>query len=130
MEILINILIALLLVATIFLYVYLIQFLKKSATAIEKLQEDVHQLKVNFDPVLSNLNSISDSIASVSNVIDNQVSTLGNLVDQVKVKIESLLNIDKKIIESFEDSPIADLYRKLKGASKGASAFWDTYKRK
>jgi uncharacterized protein YoxC len=129
MEIANNILLAILLLAAIFLCVYLINFLRKSTTAIERLQEDVHQMKEKIDPVLSNLNSISDNIVSVTNSIDNQVSTLGNLVDQIKDKIEGLLNIDKKIKDSIENSPIAELYRKINGVSKGISTFWETYKR-
>jgi uncharacterized protein YoxC len=129
MEILNNVLLAILLLAAIFLCVYLINFLRKSTSAIERLQEDVHQMKEKVDPVLSNLNSISDNIVNVTNSIDNQVSALGNLVDQVKEKIESLLNIDKKIKDSIENSPVAELYRKLTGVSKGISAFWESYKR-
>jgi uncharacterized protein YoxC len=130
MDIITDILLAILLLAAIFLCIYLIIFLRKSTTAIEKLQEDIHQIKIKVDPVLSNLNSISDNIVSVTNTIDYQVSTIGSLVDQVKEKVEGLLNFDRKIKENIENSPIAELYRKLTGVSKGVSAFWDTYNRK
>jgi uncharacterized protein YoxC len=125
-----DILLAILILAAIFLCVYLIVFFRKSTSAIEKLQEDVHQLKIEIDPVLSNLNSISDNIVNVTNTIESQVSSCGRLVDEAKEKVENLLNIDKKIKENIENSPLADLYKKLIGVSKGISAFWETYTRK
>jgi uncharacterized protein YoxC len=125
-----DILLAILILAAIFLCVYLIVFFRKSTSAIEKLQEDVHQLKIEIDPVLSNLNSISDNIVNVTNTIENQVSSCGRLVDEAKEKVENLLNIEKKIKENIENSPLADLYKKLIGVSKGISAFWETYTRK
>jgi uncharacterized protein YoxC len=125
-----DILLAILILAAILLCIYLIIFFRKSTSAIEKLQEDIHQIKIKVDPVLTNLNSISDNIVNVTDIIENQVSTYGNLADQVKEKVESLLNIDKKIKENIENSPLADLYKKLTGVSKGISAFWETYTRK
>jgi uncharacterized protein YoxC len=130
MNLITDILLAILILAAIFLCVYLIVFFRKSTSAIEKLQEDVHQLKIEIDPVLSNLNSISDNIVNVTNTIESQVSSCGRLVDEAKEKVEYLLNIDKKIKENIENSPLADLYKKLIGVSKGISAFWETYTRK
>jgi uncharacterized protein YoxC len=130
MNLITDILLAILILAAIFLCVYLIVFFRKSTSAIEKLQEDVHQLKIEIDPVLSNLNSISDNIVNVTNTIESQVSSCGRLVDEAKEKVENLLNIDKKIKENIENSPLADLYKKLIGVSKGISAFWETYTRK
>jgi uncharacterized protein YoxC len=130
MNLVTDILLAILILAAIILCIYLIIFFRKSTSAIEKLQEDIHQIKIKVDPVLTNLNSISDNIVSVTDTIENQVSTFGNLADQVTDKVESLLNIDKKIKENIENSPLADLYKKLTGVSKGISAFWETYTRK
>ena len=130
MNLITDILLAILILAAIFLCVYLIVFFRKSTSAIEKLQEDVHQLKIEIDPVLSNLNSISDNIVNVTNTIESQVSSCGRLIDEAKEKVENLLNIDKKIKENIENSPLADLYKKLIGVSKGISAFWETYTRK
>lgn len=130
MNLVTDILLAILILAAIFLCIYLIIFFRKSTSAIEKLREDIHQIKIKVDPVLSNLNSISDNIVKVTDTIENQVSTCGELVDKAKEKVESLLNIDKKIKENIENSPLADLYKKLIGVSKGISAFWETYTRK
>jgi cell shape-determining protein MreC len=130
MSLLTDILLAILIFAGIVLCVYLMVFFRKSTTAIEKLQEDIHQIKNKIDPVLSNLNSVSDNIANVTDTIENQVSDFSNLADQVKEKVENLLNIDKKIKENIENSPLADLYKKLTGISKGISAFWETYTKK
>ena len=130
MNLITDILLAILILAAIFLCIYLIVFFRKSTSAIEKLQEDVHQLKIEIDPVLSNLNSISDNIVNVTNTIESQVSSCGRLIDEAKEKVENLLNIDKKIKENIENSPLADLYKKLIGVSKGISAFWETYTRK
>ena len=121
MNLITDILLAILILAAIFLCVYLIVFFRKSTSAIEKLQEDVHQLKIEIDPVLSNLNSISDNIINVTNTIESQVSSCGRLIDEAKEKVENLLNIDKKIKENIENSPLADLYKKLIGVSKGIS---------
>jgi uncharacterized protein YoxC len=130
MNLVTDILLAILILAAIFLCIYLIVFFRKSTSAIEKLQEDIHQIKIEVDPVLSNLNSISDNIVNVTNTIEDQVSSCGKLVDQAKEKVENLLNIDKKIKENIENSPLADLYKKLIGVSKGILAFWETYTRK
>jgi uncharacterized protein YoxC len=130
MNLVTDILLAILILAAIFLCIYLIIFFRKSTSAIEKLQEDIHQIKIEVDPVLSNLNSISDNIVNVTNTIEDQVSSCGKLVDQAKEKVENLLNIDKKIKENIENSPLADLYKKLIGVSKGILAFWETYTRK
>jgi cell shape-determining protein MreC len=130
MNLITDILLAILILAAIFLCIYLIVFFRKSTSAVEKLQEDIHQIKIKVDPVLSNLNSISDNFVNVTNTIENQVSSCGKLVDQAKEKLEILLNIDKKIKENIENSPLADLYKKLIGVSKGILAFWETYTKK
>jgi cell shape-determining protein MreC len=130
MNLVTDILLAILIFAAIILCIYLMIFFRKSTSAIEKLQEDIHQIKIKIDPVLSNLNSISDNIVNVTDTIENQISAYAKLADEAKEKVEILLNIDKKIKENIANSPLAELYKKLTGVSKGISAFWETYTRK
>ncbi len=130
MDLLLDILIALLILSASFLCIYLVIFLKKTALTLEKLQDDVHRLADKADPVLSKLDSVSDNISYIVDEIKEHVSALGVVFEQVKDKAEVLLNIDKKIKTSIENSPVAELYRKLTGVSKGVSAFLDSYKRK
>ncbi len=130
MEVLLDILTALLILSVSALCVYLIFFLKRTTQTLEKLQDDIHRLADKADPVLSKLDSVSDNISFVVDELKEHVLAIGDVLHQAKDKAESLLNIDKKIKTSIENSPIADLYRRLNGVSKGVSAFWNTYKRK
>jgi len=130
MEIFLDILTALLILSVSALCVYLIFFLKRTTQTLETLKNDIHRLADKADPVLSKLDSVSDSIKYVVDELKDHVLAFGDVLDQAKEKAESLLNIDKKIRTSIENSPIADLYRRLNSVSKGVSAFWNTYKRK
>lgn len=130
MEIFLNILTALLIVSVSALCIYIIFFLKNTTKTLENLQSDIHRLADKADPVLSKLDSVSDNISFIIDEIKDHALAFGDVLDQAKEKAEILLNIDKKIKTSIENSPIADLYRRLNGISKGVSAFWDSYKRK
>lgn len=126
MDIAINVLLVILLaVASIFL-IYLIGFIKQTQKTVTAVQQDIHDIKGRIDPILVKVDTISDNVINITQDVEEQVASIKRVVEDVTDKVESLLNIDKKIKENLDSSPVSGIYKKVVAATHGVSAFWNT----
>lgn len=126
MDIAVNVLLVILLaVASVFL-IYLIGFIKQTQKNLTAVQLDIHQLKERIDPILIKVDQISDNVINITEDVEEQIASVKRVVEDVTDKVEGLLNIDKKIKENLDSSPVAGIYKKVVAMSHGVSAFWNT----
>lgn len=126
MDIAINVLLLVLLaVASVFL-VYLIGFIKQTQKNLTAVQQDIHQMKERIDPILIKADKIADNVTIITEDVQEQVTSVKRVVQDVTDKVEGLLNIDKKIKENLDSSPVSGIYKKVVAMTHGVSAFWNT----
>lgn len=118
-------LIILLAVASVFL-VYLIGFIKQTQKNLTGVQHDIHELKERIDPILVKVDKISDNVTRITEDVEEQIAAVKRVVEDVTDKVEGLLNIDKKIKENLDSSPVSGIYKRVVAMTHGVSAFWNT----
>lgn len=128
MDTVVDIFLVILMLSASALCVYVIITLKNVTKTLAAVQEDVHQLKQKVDPILLNVDVISDRVAKVTIEAEELVASIKHLADDIKNKIDELLHKGKKIKDNFE-SPVNEWYRKVTGLANGIGAFWSTLKK-
>jgi|GEM_PF-4149753 len=118
-------LIILLAVASVFL-VYLIGFIKQTQKTLTVVQNDIHDLKERVDPILVKVDKIADNVTGITDDVEEQITSIKRVVEDVTDKVQGLLNIDKKIKENLDSSPVSGIYKKVVAMTHGVSAFWNT----
>lgn len=129
MVLLTDILIALLLVAVIFLVIYLIFFLKRALQSIENLEEDVHQLSLKSYPILDDLNDCIQKINEIADQAQEKITDVNEAFNSVKSIIQKFIpQKGSSEREGENKNHIYDLIKNIQAVSKGVSAFWKSYK--
>lgn len=103
MEILINILLAILLISATALCWYLIFYLGKMTKQIELMREDVKAISEKVGPVMDSLSLIGNSLSSIAERLKNQLDDLNTFVEGVKEKYSLMKNVASSVKNGFED---------------------------
>ncbi|MBN1301068.1 MAG: DUF948 domain-containing protein [Melioribacteraceae bacterium] len=117
---LIDILLAVLLIAGSALCIYLIISLNKLSESVDSIKKDIHDLTDETIPVIKNLNQITEQALEVSSTAKKQVSDLNDTIEEVKSKIVSFKDRFKS---ETADNQIIIFINNLKAIIKGFSAF-------
>lgn len=127
MEVIVDILLAVLILLASVLCVYLIFTLKALLRSAEAIQKDVRSLIDKMMPILENLNDVSNRASRVVNGIENYWDEIDSSIKRVKEKIANFTSP-----KSFQnnESPIRDFIKNLRAFVKGISTFWQTFKKK
>ena len=122
----VDILLALLIIAASALCVYLIFSLSKLNKSVEVLQKDVHQLIEKTIPVLENLNEVSNKFTKVASEAEGYWDELNTAIDNAKEKVSRL---SLKSSAERTDNPVQRLIKNLSAVVNGISAFWSALNR-
>jgi uncharacterized protein YoxC len=117
-----------LLISAATLCIYLILFLKNLTKSVSEIQTDIHRMADQINPLLQSLQSLSNSVMIVSEEVKSQLDKTKWIVDEVKSKVESVINFEKKIIEKI-DSPLQDLLSNLNAIKRGVITFFDALRK-
>ncbi len=117
---LVEILLSVLIVAAIFLCIYLIISLRKLNDTVNSLSNDIHDLHEKISPVIANLNEITGRLAKAVQDAENSIQSIGDRVKSIKDKL-SFKSIKG---DGNPENPVNQLANKLAAISKGISAFW------
>ncbi len=127
MNLVIEILLAVLILSASALCIYLIFVLKTLLKNAASIQKDVSNLVEKALPLLENLNDVSNRASKVVNGIENYWDEVDNSIKRVKEKVKNFTSL--KSIQN-DENPVKDLIKNLKAFFKGLSAFWQTFKKK
>lgn len=117
-----------LLISATALCVYLIIFLKDLSKSVSEMQTDIHRIADQINPLLESLQSLSNSVIIVSDEVKSQLSKTKWIVDEVKSKVESILNFERKVMEKV-DSPLQDLLSNLNAIKRGVITFFEALRK-
>ncbi|MFH1196502.1 MAG: DUF948 domain-containing protein [bacterium] len=120
----IEILLAILIIAASALCVYLIKSLIKLNETLDLIRQDIHTLSEKTLPVLENLNETTRNLNRVTSDVESKVGDIISVVDRYK---EKFLKIKYSATES-SGNPIINLVRNLRAISKGTLAFVRKFK--
>jgi uncharacterized protein YoxC len=121
---LIEILLAILIIAASALCVYLIKSLIKLNVTLDLIRQDIHTLSEKTLPVLENLNEATRNLNRVTSDVESKVGDIISFVDRYKEKFNKI----KYSVTESPGNPIINLVRNLRAISKGTSAFVRKFK--
>ncbi|MCX7797404.1 MAG: hypothetical protein N2249_02130 [Melioribacter sp.] len=127
MEVLIDILLAVLILLASVLCIYLIFTLRALLKSAEAIQKDVSKLVDRVIPVLDNLTEVSNRATRVVNGIEGYWEELDNSIKRIR---EKLANFTSPKSYQSNENPIKDFIKNLRAFVKGISTFWQTFKKK
>jgi uncharacterized protein YoxC len=117
-----------LLISATALCVFLIIFLKDLSKSVSEMQTDIHRIADQINPLLESLQSLSNSVIIVSDEVKSQLSKTKWIVDEVKSKVESILNFERKMMGKV-DSPLHDLLSNLNAIKRGVITFFEALRK-
>ncbi len=121
----IDVLLIILILVAIALGIYLIFSLKKFNSALSNMESAVEDFRTKLNPILDNLQEVTEKANNVVNIAENEVKALGASIDDVRKTI-SVLSL--KNIKSKAANPVIDLIDNLSAITKGVAAFWHRLK--
>jgi len=110
------------------LCIYLILFLKNMTKSISEIQTDIHRIADQINPLLESLQSLSKSVIVVSDEVKSQLTKTKWIVDEVKSKVESIMNFERKVMEKV-DSPIQNMLSNLNAIKRGVTTFFEALRK-
>ena len=118
----IDILLAVVLVLICALIIFLIIYIGKITSSIEKLQADVSNLSHKLEPLVSSLSDLTSQFSKLGDMAMIQLETAKNVVTSVKERVEKILDFEQKIRAGIEE-PISSVLNQIKAISNGVSTF-------
>ncbi|MBX2976738.1 MAG: DUF948 domain-containing protein [Ignavibacteriaceae bacterium] len=110
------------------LCIYLILFLKNMTKSISEIQTDIHRIADQINPLLESLQSLSKSVIVVSDEVKSQLTKTKWIIDEVKSKVESIMNFERKVMEKV-DSPIQNMLSNLNAIKRGVTTFFEALRK-
>lgn len=110
------------------LCIYLILFLKDMTKSISEIQTDIHRIADQINPLLESLQSLSKSVIVVSDEVKSQLTKTKWIIDEVKSKVESIMNFERKVMEKV-DSPIQNMLSNLNAIKRGVTTFFEALRK-
>lgn len=123
MEILKDILLAILILSASALCIALIFYLKKITNSVHEIKDEIGRLGDKMEPLIESVQTLSSSLTRTNDDIQEQLSKTGWIIDQVKMRLESLFGFEEKVRDSFE-SPVEKLLANLTALKGGVLSFF------
>jgi uncharacterized protein YoxC len=124
---LIDILLIILILSASALCVFAILYLKKITENVEAVRKDIHEFVEKTNPII-------ESIGVVTNKVNRVVSEVEYYWDEIDISIKKIRERISGLtsLKNFRDVeyPAKDLIKNIKAFAKGASAFWNVFKRR
>lgn len=106
---------------------FLIIYFKKITQSIVELKIELQKISEQLTPVINSFHSLSKSITNLTDEVKNQFDKTKWIIDEVKERVESILNFEKKIQKGIEE-PVNNLISNLNALKKGFQVFWEKIK--
>ena len=103
-------------------------YLLRITKAIEAMQGDLNRISDRLNPVLDSFHSVSRSINRISEDVRNQLSKIEWIIDEVRTRVEGLLLIERRVMETVEN-PVQNILSTVQGIKNGVTAFLNVFKK-
>ena len=133
---LLDVLLALLIIATIVLIFFIIKFLKdttesiaKAVDSVSNMEKKIEELSDDISEALNNLTEISEKGVSLTHKIETTFESLETAINRIKALFPSSANDETISVENVEERA-GNLVATLKAFSSGFRTFFNTIKSK
>lgn len=123
----IDILLIVLILAASALCVFAIAYLKRITEQVEAVRKDVHNFIEKTNPVVENMEEVTRRANRVISEVEVYWEEIDSSIKKMRERISGLTSL-----KNFRDVeyPAKDLIKNIKAFIKGASAFWNAFKRR
>ncbi len=111
------------------LCIALIIYMKQITDSFKSVQLSLNKISNDVEPLIDSATELSEKINSFTDEAKEQLSISKNIITDVKDRVDTVLDLEKKIRGGLEDSSM-ELIKNLSAVSNGISAFWSAYKKK
>ncbi len=133
---LLDVLLALLIIATIVLIFFIIKFLKdttesiaKAVDSVSNMEKKIEELSDDISEALNNLTEISEKGVNLTHKIETTFESLETAINRIKALFPSSANDETISVENVEERA-GNLVATLKAFSSGFRTFFNTIKSK
>lgn len=123
----IDILLIILILSASTLCVFAIIYLKRITDQVEAVRKDVHEFISKTNPVVENLEVATRKANRIVSDIENYWEEIDTSIKNLRERITGFTSL--KNLRDVE-YPAKDLIKNIKAFVKGASAFWNAFKRR
>lgn len=123
----IDILLIILILSASTLCVFAIIYLKRITDQVEAVRKDVHEFISKTNPVVENLEVATRKANRIVSDIENYWEEIDTSIKNLRERISGFTSL--KNLRDVE-YPAKDLIKNIKAFVKGASAFWNAFKRR
>lgn len=123
----IDILLIILILSASTLCVFAIIYLKRITDQVEAVRKDVHEFISKTNPVVENLEVATRKANRIVSDIENYWEEIDTSIKNLRERITGFTSL--KNLRDVE-YPAKDLIKNIKAFTKGASAFWNAFKRR
>lgn len=118
----------LLLLSATALCVALIYYLGIITKTIKEIQSELNKIANETGPLLESLQTLSQTILSISNDVRYQLGKVSWVFNEVKSKVEAVVAFEDRIKGMF-DNPSISILKNAGALRKGIASFWQSLKR-
>jgi uncharacterized protein YoxC len=123
----IDILLIILILSATALCLYAIIYLKRITENVEALTKDVHGFIEKTNPVVEKLGDATKKINRIVSEVEYYWEEIDTSIKKIRERISGLTSI-----KNYRDVeyPAKELFKNIKAFAKGATAFWNAFKRR
>ncbi|MHB8931470.1 MAG: hypothetical protein ACYC5R_12815 [Melioribacteraceae bacterium] len=123
----IDVLLIILIVSASALCIFAIIYLKRITDNVEAVRKDVHEFVQNTDEIIENLGGVTRKVNRIVSEVEYYWDEIDLSIKKIRERISGLTSL-----KNFRDVeyPAKDLIKNIKAFTKGASAFWNAFKRR
>ncbi|MHB8907163.1 MAG: hypothetical protein ACYC4T_07890 [Melioribacteraceae bacterium] len=123
----IDVLLIILIVSASALCIFAIIYLKRITDNVEAVRKDVHEFVQKTDEIIENLGGVTRKVNRIVSEVEYYWDEIDLSIKKIRERISGLTSL-----KNFRDVeyPAKDLIKNIKAFTKGASAFWNAFKRR
>ncbi|MCX6170722.1 MAG: hypothetical protein NTX65_15380 [Ignavibacteriales bacterium] len=124
---LIDILLIILILSASVLCIFAIIYLKRITENVEAVTKDVHEFVETASPVIEKLGDATNKVNRIVSEVEYYWDEIDISIKKIRERISGLTSL-----KNYRDVeyPAKDLIKNIKAFTKGASAFWNAFKRR
>lgn len=129
MDVLIQILTVILILAAALLCVALVYYLNKIVKSVQSVNSDIKELSSNLKPLIQSTLTLSENLNKITANVKDQLHVTQSIVGDLRERADKVLNLESRIRSSFENS-VMPFVQNLNAIGRGVETFWRNFKNK
>ena len=126
---LIDILLALLLLAASALCIALIYYIWKISNSVKAVQKDLNELSSKIQPLINSTTELSNNLNEITDSARGHIDMSRSVVASIKDRVDTILKFEEKVRGGIE-GPVSSLIKEITAISNGLTAFLSNIRNK